>query len=174
MLDVLKSVLEQQGIEDMRADEYLLPWYSRVSDLTYVQPDVVETLHLLRGRGLKLGLVSNTSWPASVHDPDLERFGIKHFLDCRLYSCEVGWEKPAQQIFRAALECMDLPPEQVVFVGDFLRYDIAGAHAAGMKGIWKRVAGRPEEADDHTIVPEATITSIGELPEVLDQLYSRT
>jgi FMN phosphatase YigB (HAD superfamily) len=107
-----------------------------------------------------------------VHDPDLERFGVKDLLDCRFYSCEVGWEKPAPQIFEAALECLGLPPEEVAFVGDFLRYDIAGAQAAGMKGIWKRVEGRPEEADDHTVVPDATITRIGELPGVLGKLYS--
>jgi putative hydrolase of the HAD superfamily len=171
MLDVLSSVFEQHGIEGMQAQECLLPWYGRLTDLIYIEPDVEPALRLLRDGGLKLGLVSNTSWPSATHDRDLERFGIKHLLECRLYSCEVGWEKPAPQIFEEALGCLGLPAEQVAFVGDFLRYDVAGAQAVGMKGIWKRVANRPQEVDDHTVVPDATIARIGELPAALEKLY---
>src|SRR2546423_782096 len=109
MLDVLGSVFEQHGIEDMRAEECLLAWYNRVTDMIYIEPDVKPALRLLRQGGLKLGLVSNTSWPSMAHDPDLERFGIRDLLECRLYSCEVGWEKPAPQIFEEALGCLELP-----------------------------------------------------------------
>lgn len=172
MVSLLQDMLEEHGIEDMRADECLQPWYNRNLDHIYIEPDVKPTLELLQKSGLKLGMVSNTGWPAAAHDPDLERFQIKDLLDCRLYSCEVGWEKPAPQIFEAALNCMGLQPEETAFVGDFLRYDVAGAHTAGMKGIWKQVEGRPEEVDDHTVVPDATITRISELPQALQLLYN--
>ncbi|MFL5731564.1 MAG: HAD family hydrolase [Chloroflexia bacterium] len=171
MLDVLGAVFKEQELEDMRAEEYLLPWYGHLTEMIYIEPDVEPTLRLLRESGLKLGLVSNTTWPSEVHDRDLERFGIKDLLECRLYSCEVGWEKPAPLIFEEALLCLGLGANEVAFVGDFLRYDVAGAQAVGMKGIWKRVSGRPEEADDHTVVPDATITRIGDLPEALGALY---
>src|SRR5205085_10753783 len=167
MLDISDQFLRDYGIEveDKEMVSYLAPWYKRLIGLIYVRPDVEPTLRLLRDGGLKLGLVSNTVWPASVHDLDLERFGIKDFLDCRIYSCEVGWEKPAPQIFRAALDCMDLPPEEVAFVGDFLRYDIAGAQAMGMAAIWKRVEGRPRDIDDYDeVVPDAVVSGIGEVP----------
>ena len=52
------------------------------------------------------------------------------------------------------------------------RYDVAGAQRVGMKGIWKRVEGRPPEADDHSVTPDAVITHIGELPAALDRLYA--
>ena len=171
MLNVLDAVLKEQGIEDLRVDECLVPWYKRSSDVVYIEPDVRPTLRALKAGGLKLGLVSNTSWPSGAHDQDLERFDIKDLLECRLYSCEVGWEKPAPQIFEAALDCMGLQPEETAFVGDFLRYDVAGAHAVGMRGIWKRMPDRPEEVDDHTVVPDATILHIGELPGALEKLY---
>jgi putative hydrolase of the HAD superfamily len=164
-------MFDRLGIEDLRPEECLLPWYGRVTDYIYIEPDVRPTLEILRDWGLKLGLVSNTSWPAAAHDPDLERLGIIDLLPCRFYSCEVGWEKPAPQIFRAALECLALPPQEVAFVGDFLRYDVKGAQNVGMKGIWKQVANRPPDLDDSSIVPDATIARIGELPEVLRRLY---
>ena len=126
-------------------------------------------LELLKERGLKLGLISNTGWTAQHHDPDLERFGLKDLLECSI-SCEVGWEKPAPQIFKAALECMGIEPSEAVMVGDFLRYDVAGAHGVGMKGIWKQMDNRPYEADDHSIVPDGVIRKIGELPGVIEGL----
>ncbi len=172
MLDVLGPILMEHGIDAPDTHEYLSVWYKSLAGLVYVRPDVQPTLRLLKEQGLKLGLVSNTTWPASIHDPDLERFGIKDMLECRLYSCEVGWEKPAPQIFLAALDCMDLRPEETAFVGDFLRYDVVGAQAVGMKGVWKRVEGRPDEADDYTVVPDATITTIGDLPDALRGLYN--
>lgn len=171
MVALLDAVFKEHDISEIDADSCLPTWFNGVSDLSYVEPDVAPTLERLKEDGLKLGLVSNTAWPAAAHDPDLEKFGIKDYLDCRIYSCEVGWEKPAPQIFRVALDCMGLAPEEVAFVGDFLRYDVKGAHALGMKGIWKRVDGRPPDIDDYTITPDATITRIGELLEVLAELY---
>jgi putative hydrolase of the HAD superfamily len=171
MADVLRAVFKEQGIEGEEAEEYLTPWYRYLTDIGYIKPDVEPALRYLKERGLKLGLVSNTGWPAAIHDPDLERFGIKDLLDCRIYSCEAGWEKPAPAIFLAALDCMGLLPEETAFVGDFLRYDVAGAQAVGMKGIWKRVPDRPSEVDDQTVVPDAVIEGIGEVPAALERIY---
>ncbi|HEX8222085.1 MAG TPA: HAD-IA family hydrolase [Chloroflexia bacterium] len=171
MLNLLDELFSERGIPERAGVEHMVPWYKGVSDITYVRPDVKPTLERLRDSGLKLGLVSNTAWPSTIHDPDLERFGLLDLLACRVYSCEFGWEKPAPPIFRAALDCLGLEPGETAFVGDFRRYDIAGAHAAGMKGIWKRIEGRPDEVDDPGIVPDATITTIGELPEALSVLY---
>jgi putative hydrolase of the HAD superfamily len=171
MPDLLQPMFDKFGITDLRPNECLLPCYGRTDKFIYIEPDVRPTLESLRDRGLKLGLVSNTSWPAPAHDRDLERLGIIDLLPCRIYSCEFGWEKPAPQIFHAALDCLGLPPEEVAFVGDFLRYDIKGAQAVGMKGIWKKVPDRPAELDDHTIVPDAIIVRIGELPNVLAKLF---
>lgn len=168
--EVLELFFADQGIHDLEASNFMQPWYRRISELTYCPEDVKPTLELLKERGLKLGLISNTGWTSDHHDPDLERFGLKDLLNCRMYSCEVGWEKPAPQIFKAAMECLGVEPQEAVMVGDFLRYDVAGAHGVGMKGIWKQMDNRPYEADDHSIVPDAIIRKIGELLEVLKGL----
>ena len=173
LLSILPAMFEEYGVEGLSPDACLQPWYDqRASDWIYIEPDVKPTLEQLRDMGLKLGLVSNTAWPAAAHDPDLEHFGIIDLLPCRVYSCDFGWEKPDPRIFHAALNCLGLKPEETAFVGDFLQYDVAGAHAVGMKAIWKRIEGRPTEIDDHTIMPDATITRISELPAVLQRLYN--
>ena len=173
LMSILPAIFEEYGIEGLSPDECLLPWYDqRATNWIYIEPDVKPTLEHLRDMGLKLGIVSNTAWPAAAHDPDLEHFGIIDLLPCRIYSCDFGWEKPDPRIFHAALDCLGLNPQETAFVGDFLQYDVAGAQAVGMKAIWKRIEGRPAGIDDHTIIPDATITRISELPAVLDRLYN--
>ena len=51
-----------------------------------------------------------------------------HIID----SGVVGVHKPSAEIFRHALEPMGVQPEQALYVGDTLRYDVAGARAAGL------------------------------------------
>ena len=67
--------------------------------------------------------------------------------------------------FRAALNALGVAPERAVYVGDRLRADVAGAQAAGMKGVLIEVAHRLEL--DPAIQPDAWIK---ELPELLDAL----
>lgn len=47
-------------------------------------------------------------------------------------------------------------------VGDNLEWDVAGARAAGIRGVWldKAGAGLPADAE---VVPDATVRSIAEL-----------
>jgi hypothetical protein len=40
-----------------------------------------------------------------------------------------------------------------------------------MKGILKRVEGRPPDADDYSVEPDAVILHIADLPAALDRLY---
>ena len=173
LLSVLPELFARHGITGLTPEDCLAPWYDqRATGWVYIRPDVKPTLEHLRAQGLKLGIVSNTAWPAAAHDSDLAHFGIIDLFECRIYSCDFGWEKPDPRIFHAALDCLGLRPEETAFVGDFLQYDVAGAHTVGMKGIWKRVPGRPDEADDHTIKPDGVITGLGELPAVLEKLYN--
>lgn len=50
---------------------------------------------------------------------------------CTGVTCEVNVGKPAPEMFDAALEGLDVPPERAIMVGDRLHTDIGLAHAAG-------------------------------------------
>jgi putative hydrolase of the HAD superfamily len=43
--------------------------------------------------------------------------------------------KPAAEIFRHALDPLGVAPERAVYVGDTVRYDVAGARAAGLQPV---------------------------------------
>jgi HAD superfamily hydrolase (TIGR01458 family) len=72
--------------------------------------------------------------------------------------------KPAKPFFLAAAERLGLPPGEVVMVGDDARADVAGAQAAGLRGVLVKTG--KFRATDLTgeARPDGTIDSIAELP----------
>jgi putative hydrolase of the HAD superfamily len=104
-------------------------------------------LDSLRGRGLKLGLVSNTANPLWVLSPILEQQGLLERLDAISLSSDVGKRKPHPEIFRRALDALEVTPEQAVFVGDRLFQDVRGAGELGMttvQALWFRADEHPD------------------------------
>lgn len=117
--------------------------------------DVVPTLTTLRGAGLKLGLVSNTS-------RDLGAF-VRHFgleVDGWIASGSYGKVKPSPLIFRAALELVECEPGAALMVGDSVEDDVEGARAVGMRALLLDRAGRFPAAPER-------IESLAELPGAL-------
>jgi HAD superfamily hydrolase (TIGR01549 family) len=90
--------------------------------------DALPVLDELRRAGLKLGLVSNGA-------RDLEAFVVHHGLDVDAVvgSRAHGWTKPHETIFRAALERLEVEPEEAAMVGDSPEDDVDGARALGMR-----------------------------------------
>jgi HAD superfamily hydrolase (TIGR01662 family) len=90
--------------------------------------DVLPVLAYLRERGLKIGLVSNTS-------RDLDAFVRHHALDVDAWvSSRVhGKVKPSPTIFKAVLEELGVEPQAAVMVGDSPDDDVAGAEAVGIR-----------------------------------------
>jgi putative hydrolase of the HAD superfamily len=105
--------------------------------------DVLPVLADLRGRGLKLGLLSNTA-------RDLERFVAHHALDVDavLTSRAHGKTKPHQAIFRRILELLGVAADEAVMVGDSIEDDIDGARAVGMRAVLLDRDGRHPEVTD--------------------------
>jgi putative hydrolase of the HAD superfamily len=89
--------------------------------------DALPVLEELRGRGLKLGLVSNTG-------RDLDEFVAHHRLqvDAVLGSRAFGRTKPHPTIFQAVLESLGAERGETAMVGDSPEDDIEGARAAGL------------------------------------------
>jgi putative hydrolase of the HAD superfamily len=92
--------------------------------------DVRSTLHALRSTGRHVGVISN--WDERLR-PLLERLELSRYFDSLTISCEVGAEKPAAEIFRAALDAAGVMPAEALHVGDSASEDVSGAEAAGMQ-----------------------------------------
>jgi HAD superfamily hydrolase (TIGR01493 family) len=130
--------------------------------------DVYRTLDTLATRGYRLGLISNARDAGNV-DRLIDNAQLRPWFDPILISANVGVRKPNPRIFKIVLDQWRLPPDQVVMVGDMLGADVLGAHNAGLRGIWATMQAErgANEAHADTIVPDATITALSELPGIL-------
>jgi putative hydrolase of the HAD superfamily len=104
--------------------------------------DALPVLELLRERGLKIGLLSNSS-------RDLDEFVAHHRLDVDavLTSHVHGKTKPHETIFRALLDRLGVRPEHAVMVGDTIEDDVEGARAVGMRAVLLDREGRYPEIE---------------------------
>jgi HAD superfamily hydrolase (TIGR01458 family) len=76
--------------------------------------------------------------------------------------------KPSPEMYRAALASVGLPPDEVVMIGDDVYHDVAGAQAAGIRGVLVRT-GKHREAlvAASGVSPDLTLDSIAVLENVL-------
>ncbi len=92
------------------------------------EPGAADALRELRGRGLKLAVVSN--WDYTLPER-LKETGLLELVDEVISSASCGAEKPDPRIFHCALERLSVEPERALHIGDG-EVDRAGALAAGM------------------------------------------
>lgn len=146
--DVAEAVLEEA------ATHHLDTWTPHIRH----HPAAAATLKVLRARGLRIGLLSNTHWPRSFHEHFLERDGLADLIDARLYTSEMERVKPDPQAFEQALAALDA--DAGVFIGDRLYDDVWGAQQAGLKAVWVR----NEHTPPYDVRPDAVIGDLSELP----------
>lgn len=135
-----------------------------------LQPDARPALEALRG-AYRLGVLANQErWIREI----LARDGLDGFFEVWAVSAELGVEKPDPLIFRAAIDASGVPAERCAMVGDRLDNDIVPAKAAGMWGVWLLRGEAPDEPTAEQLGnADATIRTLGELPDALDRLRAR-
>jgi putative hydrolase of the HAD superfamily len=128
---------------------------------------VEECLQSLKDAGVRLGIICDVGFtPSDVLRDHLIRRGLLPLFDHWSFSDEVGFYKPAPEIFEHALEGLGgVEPARTAHVGDLRRTDIAGAIAMGM------VAVRYTGVFDDDTIPEPeghhVVGDLRELPAVL-------
>jgi putative hydrolase of the HAD superfamily len=141
---------------------------------THVGTGVMAGLRALAALGLPMGVVSNSDgtvqaelrrlgvcYAANGQQPDATGVQVGVVVD----SAVVGVAKPDPAIFGIALEALGVPASgTVLHVGDSLRYDVAGALAAGLQ---------PVHLDPHGFCPAPAghrhVRALAELARGLDR-----
>jgi putative hydrolase of the HAD superfamily len=138
---------------------------------TFIDPHALETLDGLRRRGLGIGVLSNTLWPADWHEEIFKRDGVLGYLDAAVYSSEVAWTKPHPDIFAATVAALDADSaEGCVCVGDRLFEDVYGAQQAGMRTVLVPHSSIPEdELGAYGAEPDAVIGTLRDVLSVVDE-----
>jgi len=108
-------------------EEFIPIW----NDIFIENQEVSEIILSQRGKW-RLGLISNTN---PLHfDYILSKFSVIHIFDKWILSHEVGFKKPAMEIFQKAIEWASVEPEKILFIDDMKRH-VDVAVSLGMQGI---------------------------------------
>ncbi|AGT42815.1 HAD family hydrolase [Treponema pedis] len=97
--------------------------FAKIKPYSFVR----EAAEALKKKGLKIGLLSDFL-PEQKNDV----WGILPLCDAAIGSEQAGALKPSVIAFKALAEKLGEPCESILYVGNNLRYDVAGANAAGM------------------------------------------
>jgi putative hydrolase of the HAD superfamily len=129
---VVRATLDSP--DDARLDacfEALYAHYAGAAAWT-VFPDVEPALQDLRGRGLRVGVVSNFDGRLPAL---LDGLGLAASLDVTVWSSAAGTAKPAAEIFDAAARGLGVIRADILHVGDDPTVDVDGARAAGLSAV---------------------------------------
>jgi len=97
-----------------------------------VYSDALPVLKTLKKRRLILGLISNV---AQDMEATYTKLGLQPYLNFKVTSAEVGYDKPRPEIFLAALKKAKVKAGEALYVGDQYQIDIVGARGVGIKAL---------------------------------------
>jgi putative hydrolase of the HAD superfamily len=155
-LGLYQELAQELGFERDVADRLEADFRSSYFQACRLFPDARPTLDELRDRGKKIGIITNG--PTHWQQGKLDALGIASLFDTILISENEGIQKPDPRIFARALERCGVRASESIFVGDHPAADIAGAQAAGLMPVWKRVPYWQVPAD---------VLAVGKLSEIL-------
>ena len=147
--------IERPGLRDRLMDLYL-----RLT--TY--PEVPAMLRELKGRGMKLAILSNGTPPmlAAV----VRNSGLEDVFDAVLSVEEVGVYKPHPSVYRLAAERLQIAPARICFLSSN-GWDAYSAKAFGFRVIWCNRFGQAAERIPD--MPDGEIADLSVLPAMVSQ-----
>lgn len=138
MIGRLRRIFELSA-EDAEAQGEILcmRFLEPIFDCARVYEDTLPTLERLKAKGYRTAIVSNLPWgsPTKPWLEELRRLELDSSVDAVVLCGDIGWRKPARQIFLHALQRLDASCERSMFVGDDLEWDIEGCKAAGLRPV---------------------------------------
>jgi putative hydrolase of the HAD superfamily len=97
-----------------------------------LRPEALSVIEELRGRGKRIGLVSD----CTAELPDAwERLPLDPVVDVPVFSCIEGTRKPDPRLFRKVAAALGEAPASCLYVGDGGGQELTGASEVGMRAV---------------------------------------
>jgi putative hydrolase of the HAD superfamily len=126
IVGTLGGTRDEQLLEHLRAERVK----QKATVLRMVETDVLAAIDALRGRGVKLAMVTNSfaedvaGWDGSP---------LRSLFDVKLCSYAAGLAKPNREIYLLACRELHVPPHRALFIGDGGDDELDGARSAGLQ-----------------------------------------
>jgi putative hydrolase of the HAD superfamily len=170
--DRVKAVLDILGIR--RSEEVIRKVtdseheFLRTSMILF--RDARNTLVALKAAGMKLALVTNASPSVRVL---IRAHKLDEYFDTIIVSSEINCRKPAERIYKAAFEQLEVKPCECVFVGDGNDNELEGAQKLGTTTIWiKRGLPKYQKGENPTAGFDFTAESLDEVRRLIMTIIS--
>lgn len=128
--------LNADGLAEQISDEYA----ALREQMLHLHDEALEVLHALRER---YPLFVITNGPAYEQRRELKVLGLEDLFTVVAIEGERGIGKPHEPIFEWVEAQLQLPPEQILFVGNSWEHDVQGALHAGWHAAWVNREGAP-------------------------------
>lgn len=122
-------VLDAMGVDDGNLPQEINEKWFEFCGVD-IFPDVILTLDMLKGKGIKTGIISN-GYEEEIHEI-CEMVDIEAYFDIIIGVDTIKRRKPDPEIFMHALERISVKPQEAIYVGNSMEYDYYGAERVGM------------------------------------------
>ena len=118
------SSLRARAMIRLIAYDGLKDYFKKIKPFKHVH----ETFKTLHEKGYKIALLSD--FPPNQKG---DMWGLLPYCDLILGSEEIGALKPSKYPFGVLALALELKPEEILYVGNSVKFDVRGANNAGMK-----------------------------------------
>jgi HAD superfamily hydrolase (TIGR01662 family) len=170
-VQLLRELMQVQGASppDPVLFAAMEAMYAITQENWYVEEDAAQTLEALKIMGYRLGMISNAADDENVQEL-VDKGNLRSHFEFILSSAACGIRKPDAHIFQLALDHFKVSPGKTVMIGDTLDADILGANQMGIYSIWVSRRAKDPPEGELSIQPQAVVSSLSELPELLKEL----
>lgn len=142
-LERFKLLVEELGLEGAGAElpVELMLCHMEALRRSFILPAAhVSLLEKLKGE-FRLAIFSNCDYPPVIREI-LALNGLLEWFDPVIVSEEIGYRKPGRAAFDRALELTGEPAGRILFIGDSLEHDVAGARGCKLEVAWIQPQGK--------------------------------
>ncbi len=143
VVGIFRTILEDYGTDHTRTlpeetrkllPEFLSHTYRAASMLRLTLYPGVH--HVLKELEKEYTLAAVSDAQSIWEEAEIRRLGLTDFFPVRMISSDFGFRKPSPELFMAALEKLELKPEEVIYVGNDMLRDVYGSKKLGMKNVF--------------------------------------
>src|SRR5687767_4302734 len=125
----IRWILKRLSIERPENCEHVARVVQAVDDalLAYpppLLPGAADAITILAA-DYRLAIISDTGFASGrAQDLLLEKDALRSRFEVTVYSVDIGHAKPRREPFLAAIKALDIPPEEILHIGDNERTDV--------------------------------------------------
>lgn len=132
-------------------------------------PFTIPTLLKLRDMGCKIGIITNGGH--EVQSRKIQMLGLEGYTDEIIISGDIGAHKPDAKPFVLMSQRLNIPPQELLYVGDHPINDVDGSRNAGYTPVWVKTTGY--WCFDEILHAQYEVETVEEIPALVAQINGK-